>query len=385
MARRRMEVPHAPQAPETPLPWRAALDRLYDAVGRERQLASALGAFRPFFGAQAASFFTLADPSRQGSLHTGAVGLRNELLLEYNAHYSEHDEWVKSALRRSDFGPGVVYRGQHDLMPLAELQQTYFGRSFFVHHEVIDVLSCVVETFASDGAMSWVTYFRHQGERPFTARDARGMALLAPHMRQVLRLHRRLAPQLALGATLRDILQQMETPVLFVAEDGRINDLNAAAQVALDQRLGWLAAHNGRLQVCEGGRFQDLSRRLTGLRQSPATSQSIELVNGNDGRASLEILPVQDALVDTIAFHPTVAICSLKPAPSDRAEALRRRFGITAAEARVAVRLAEGQSVDEISAELALAVSTVRSQLAAVRSKLGVRRQAQVVSAVWAV
>ena len=369
---------------EVTLAWQAALDKLYDAVGRERQLAGALGEFRTFFGAQSASFFTLADPSRTRSLHTGAIGLRAELLLEYNAHFAEHDEWVKSALRRSDFCTGVVYRGQHDLMPLPEVMQTYFGRSFIAHHEVIDVLSCVVETFASDGALSWVTYFRHRGERPFAAQDVRGMARLAPHMRQVLRLHRRLAPQLALGATLRDVMQQLETPVFFVAEDGRITDRNAAAQVALGQRFGWLAERRGRLQVREAGQFEELSRWLAGLRRVPTTSLCIDLYNANDERAKFEVLPIQDALIDNMATHPAIAVCSLKPAPQDRVELLRKRFGTTAAESRVAVQLAQGQSVAEIAAELALSVSTVRSQLAAVRGKLGVRRQAQVVSAVLA-
>ncbi len=55
--------------------WLAAIDQLFDAVGREQRLAQALGELRPIFGAQAASFFTVADPTRPGASHTGAVGI----------------------------------------------------------------------------------------------------------------------------------------------------------------------------------------------------------------------------------------------------------------------------------------------------------------------
>ncbi len=364
--------------------WLACIDQLYDAVGREQRLGQALGQFRPFFGAQASSFFTVADPSQPGATHTGAVGVERQMLVEYHAHYSAHDEWVKSAVNRSDFGTGVVYRGQADLMPLDRLLQTYFGREFMARNVVVDVLSGVVETIASDGTMSWVTFFRHEGEPAFTPDDAGRMAQLVTHMRQVLRLHRRLAPQLALGATLRELVEQMDAPVLFVADDGRIADCNAAAQAALAHRSGWLAERGGRLQVCESRRWQALSTWLPRLRQGDRTSLSLDLLSADGQCATFNIVPIQTALTDTVAAHPAVAICTLKRGVRDRARALRIVHGLTGAEARVAQQLAEGLTADEIATATCVSLSTVRSQLAAVRSKLGVRRQAQVVMAVLA-
>lgn len=364
--------------------WLECIDQLYDAVGREQRLAQALGEFRPFFCAQASSFFTVADPSQPGASHTGAVGVAGQLLVEYQAHYSAHDEWVKSAVGRGDFGTGVVYRGQADLMPLDRILQTYFGREFMSRNCVTDVLSGVVETIASDGSLSWVTFFRHEGEPAFTPDDAKRMVQLVTHMRQVLRLHRRLAPQLALGATLREIVEQMDVPVLFATEDGRIADCNAAAQAALAHPSGWLTERGGRVQVYEARRWQALSTWLPGLRHGDRTSLSLDL-QGVDGRsAMLHIVPIQAALADTVASHPAVAICTLKPGIRDRALALRGVYGLTAAEARVAQQVVEGRTVDEIAAAAGVSLSTVRSQLAAVRGKLGVRRQAQVVAAVLA-
>lgn len=58
---------------------------------------------------------------------------------------------------------------------------------------------------------------------------------------------------------------------------------------------------------------------------------------------------------------------------------LAESFSLTPAEARVAVRLAEGKVVKEIAQEHQIAVATVRSQVKAIFQKTGVRRQADLV------
>lgn len=58
---------------------------------------------------------------------------------------------------------------------------------------------------------------------------------------------------------------------------------------------------------------------------------------------------------------------------------LTRMFGLTPAEARVAARLVEGQSLHLIAAESGNSLQTVRSQLQSVFDKLAVRRQSALV------
>lgn len=79
----------------------------------------------------------------------------------------------------------------------------------------------------------------------------------------------------------------------------------------------------------------------------------------------------------------------LPPEPHDDAGesqslvyALQQRHGLTRAEARVAVRLAEGLSVADIARALHVSVETVRTHLKRAYGKLGVRRQAELVRAV---
>ena len=58
-------------------------------------------------------------------------------------------------------------------------------------------------------------------------------------------------------------------------------------------------------------------------------------------------------------------------------------FGLTPAEARLAVELAAGHSLAEISESRGVHISTLRAQLRSIYGKVGVSKQSEFVSAIW--
>lgn len=66
------------------------------------------------------------------------------------------------------------------------------------------------------------------------------------------------------------------------------------------------------------------------------------------------------------------------PVPSETR--LRELFDLTAAEARLAQRLACGDSVEEVAQRLSIKMTTARTQLAAIFAKTDTRRQAKLVA-----
>ena len=60
-----------------------------------------------------------------------------------------------------------------------------------------------------------------------------------------------------------------------------------------------------------------------------------------------------------------------------RSESLRRRFGLTPAEADVASEILKGDGREAAAARLGVAVTTVRAHLTHIFEKTGVRRQAE--------
>lgn len=361
--------------------WSTCIDQLYDAVGLEQQLARALGAFRPFVDARGVVFLTIPDVSHPMTSHTASVGVDEVSLVEYHTHFNAHDEWVLAASRRSDYRLGATYRGS-DLVPRRQLQQSYFWKAFLSRHGVSDILTGLVEASHREGPASFVTFHRHRGQAPFAAADRRQLQVLLPHLRQVLRLHRRLAPALALGATLRELMQRMELPVLFVAADAQVADCNPAATAALTRPGGWMRRVGGRLELATEGHWKGIAAWLGPLRQ--ASSLQVPLVDGEGSAATLDMRLVQGAATDPIAAHPALAVCTLNPGPRNLAQVLRTRHGLTAAESRVAVQIAQGRTAGEIVAASGLSMATVRSHISAALSKLGLTRQSQLVARVLA-
>jgi len=367
---------HEPNEPQ----WLAAIDQLYDAVGREQQLADALGAFRHFFGASSASFFTVADARHPHSSHVGAAGMSDQMLVEYHAHFSVHDEWVNAAVRRPDFATGAVYRGRELVTPGA-MHRTYFARQFLARHGVTDVLAAVVETSTGAGPTSFVSFHRHRGQSAYTAAQARRLRSLAPHMRQVLRLHRRLAPRLAVGATLHELVQRLDAPLVFLAADGTIVDRNAAASAEMAAASPWLRERAGRLWLSQVAGWQALAAAW----EAGCRDVSIhDLVNAERQCATLELMPVEGAAAAAFAQYPVAAIACLRRGARSKTIALRQLHGLTTAEAKVALQIAEGRRAADIARQSGLSITTIRTQLSGAMAKLGADRQAQLVARVLA-
>ena len=66
------------------------------------------------------------------------------------------------------------------------------------------------------------------------------------------------------------------------------------------------------------------------------------------------------------------------PSPSETQ--LRALLDLTAAEARLARLLASGDTLEEVAQKLCIKLTTARSQLATIFSKIGIRRQAKLVA-----
>jgi DNA-binding CsgD family transcriptional regulator len=363
--------------------WNQCIDRLYDSVGRESELSLALGEFRSFFDARGVTFLTVADMRRPSTSHIGSVGASEASLVDYHSHFASHDEWVLAAYRRPDLGVGSIHRGS-ELVSRTALRRSYFWKEFLSRYGVADILSVVVELAQNEGPTTFLTFQRHVDQRPFTDRDASQLAALAPHFRNVLRLHRRLAPALALGATLAEVVQRLEVPVLFVAANDSVADTNPAASAALSSANGWIRIEGGRLHAHTLKGWTTVGSALALMRDSVQGSVVLDLVDSGPERrgASLALRAVQGAATDHVAAHPAVAVATLHPGSRNKAQALRNIHGLTPTEARVALQLADGKTANAIARESGVAITTMRTHIASALSKLGLTRQAQLVGRV---
>jgi DNA-binding CsgD family transcriptional regulator len=78
--------------------------------------------------------------------------------------------------------------------------------------------------------------------------------------------------------------------------------------------------------------------------------------------------------------HTALVLVDLDTAPRPTPEALQKIFGLTLAEAKLAIEVARGKSLEDIAAETRISVSTARKQLASIFSKTNTHRQGELVA-----
>jgi DNA-binding CsgD family transcriptional regulator len=78
--------------------------------------------------------------------------------------------------------------------------------------------------------------------------------------------------------------------------------------------------------------------------------------------------------------HTAVILVDLDTTPRPTPEALQKIFGLTPAEARLAIEITRGKSLDDIAEGGHVSITTVRKQLASIFAKTYTHRQAELVS-----
>ena len=136
----------------------------------------------------------------------------------------------------------------------------------------------------------------------------------------------------------------------------------------------------------------DLVRRNAeaSLRSADKGDVRALLIDRPSGRESLSLLvrpattPATTKARELLGIRPMALIHLVDPAQPrvKMIDALVQLFGLTPAEARIAALIANGQSIQDIVSSTGNSSNTVRSQLRAIFSKLGVRRQSQLIRAV---
>ena len=214
---------------------------------------------------------------------------------------------------------------------------------------------------------------------------------LLPHVRQYVRIRHALAGAEALGAGLTGLLDSTGIGVLHLDRRGRIAEANDPARDLLLRDSGlweeggflraWLPADNARLQRLVSAALPRLSGQAAGgsmLVRHPFLVQGLTLhVHPATARQRSFGAPELGALV-------LVAGRLDRPQRLD-AGLVASVLGLTPAESRVAIGVAEGRTAPDIAALSGRAASSVRAHLKRIHRKLGVSRRADLVRLVLSV
>ena len=233
---------------------------------------------------------------------------------------------------------------------------------------------------------SGVTLHRTRQKGDFNGADIERFKFLLPHIERAVRIGFQLGTFGAIQRASLELLDGNAQAIIVLDRQGHVIFANQAA-------LDLVAAQDGIMLSPGGisllGRFDDgklqglLGEALAIPENTPNISSGVMRVDRPSGKRPyvLTVSPLRQ--VSTLMTLAKPAICVLITDPERQdllpANLLRTLFGLTPAEARLAVRLARGDALDSIAAELDISYATARTQLAVIFRKTGTRRQGELV------
>ncbi|MGE0802171.1 MAG: helix-turn-helix transcriptional regulator [Lautropia sp.] len=343
----------------TSLPHRPAdIDDLYEAAldpaGLERLAAAVMKA-----GGGSSAVVTVLHADEPVEAMT--CGLPDEALQRYVAYYRRVHPIIPLVLARHR---ARIVR-YSDLLSVREFRRTEFYTDF---SRVVDTVHVMGMPQLSIGAGTAAEIGVHRGasRHDFSRRDIRRLEALVPHLQRALQLRRRLGPRLQTNVGLA-ALEAFAFGCIICDRSGRVRFANSAAcALEADGRIALASSRHG-----FGAVDPAESRRLAALIGETAIGGSGgAMVLGTARGARLFVLVAP--LPARFRGQPGEVLVTLRSessAPPFDADGLRMLFGLTPAEARLALALAAGRSIAEIGAEHRVTENTLRTQIASVLRK----------------
>ena len=213
---------------------------------------------------------------------------------------------------------------------------------------------------------------------PFSADEKDELARISSRLSTGAAIARALSASAATGAL--EAFEMSGTAVVLINRHGNVFKANASAERLLvdDVRIvqGQLTAKDIRATAALNRALHNLLWRPTGGLAAPV---ALPRTTGRPLLAYPARLSnsTANALADCQAMVILIDPDSRSPTPETN---LRSLFRLTQAEARLATRLARGESLENVADQFGIGKETARSQLKSIFAKTGVHRQAELVA-----
>ena len=225
------------------------------------------------------------------------------------------------------------------------------------------------------------------GRENYDAEDVATMQVLVPHLVTAMHVGRRLAMAELRAASSAAAFDRVDAGIILLDVAGGVMFANWPAEKLLAEPDGLRIDADG-LSAADPAAARALKQMMLGSVAgfSIALGGCEPIAVRREGRAPLRVVAVPLRAVGFAAtwFGPVrpatmVLITDPEREGAERNKRLRLRFELTAAEADVALQIAEGGGRQAAAARLGVAVSTVRAHLSRIFEKTGVHRQAELV------
>ena len=312
------------------------------------------------------------------------VGHEQSVLASYFGYYASRNVLLRTPDTRSylrHWTPRILT--DEEWLPKETLVRSEYYNDFLRPIDVHSVL--MIRLAANDLNTINLNIGRPERRGHFSAGEIELVRQVHPHLIRSLRLGQKFFAIRRVEAGAVEFLDRSPRAVFLVDQDGRVRHANPPAERLVAAGDG-ITLFRGRL----GSVSTDASQRLRALIQQ-ASQAEVEHRRGGamiirtSGRRlplSVIVAPVSAHRSAVFQENPSIIVCVTDP---EAGVALPQQqlcdlFGLTAAEARVALELVEGGSPREISEKLGVSFYTVRAHLVRIFDKTQTKRQSELVA-----
>ena len=280
--------------------------------------------------------------------------------------------------------PGVFLFDE--LMPVEERADNAYWQKIIAPLGIVSGITTVIRT-GQDGPPLVLNLFRTASRPPFSVAHVSAMEDLLPHLRRsfsILLDTPQTRPEIS---ALQHAHAAVDTPVFYLDDQARVIYLNTPAQELVGAQDG-IALADGLLSLSDPTADSDLSaalQRVIGGQWTTHLRAGAEVLAPRpSGARPLRLVATPVAASNPIATVSAPVRCVLfafgEREDTALLERVQRLYGLTAAEAEIAIGVSLGKSLAELAAERGTRVTTVRTQLGKILKKTDAHRQSNLVS-----
>lgn len=363
------------QGATDPSHWNTVLPEIADWVGAERGLL----------------FTPLNSPDNGGFYFNHAIPESKMQL--WATKYHAHDIWANRAAEL-----GLMYEGNvidcDEIVPFNELSRTEFYQDFLSTHDIAHLLSSIVYGMDNPQTSPAVvcSLFRGVHGGRFTESKRNRISILLPHISRAVGVMSRLrGMELKLAANLT-ALDKITSGILLFRPDGIVSFANRTARRILDEEdgLGMQLRFNDSALGNVIAEEPDAHEALTAAIRNAVLPDVLHTEHFSHAVKVPRPSGRPDYVLNfsSLAMHNEFGSGSDAPRAiafiTDNAEPirldgdlLRKTYGLTPAEIRLAGMLVECLTVDETAERLGVSRSTVKAQQQSIYTKTSTNTRAK--------
>jgi DNA-binding CsgD family transcriptional regulator/PAS domain-containing protein len=350
---------HAPQV----------LTAIYDAAIDDGAWARLPGVLTQAIGGESASlwFGSASGPVVSAYNHEP---LKHRMYAEY---YRFVDPWMEAVRERSLFS--AVHRSS-DLISYRELQKTEFYSDFMLATRTGPVLGSTLKIGAKVCALA---VYRSTGDSDYSDGQKHRLEQFLPHVGQAVRLRAKFQKEQLSTRLAKDVLKALRSALVVCDQRGIVVYANDAAErLAASEKHFSLGTSGTPIFVRgheQGGALHALI--FDAAQGGQGGALRVDTLGGP--RLFLTISPLLGEQQQQTPGRALVTIRSEDKYDLLSPACLRGMFGLTIAEAEIALGLLANQSLSQIQARRRVSENTIRSQLARILAKTGTANQRELV------